>query len=292
MGFGVILLIAPTTAAALAADPASTTTTPSSPTWTPTFPPAPAIMKKLGRTSNTSRPSADVAREACAASAVGATDVPPSTTSSAVHIATAMVSGQRRTPFRRASITSVAGKRSIGLESTRPAFSPSSPPTPPSFPSTALVAFCTRVWVVLAVGNLLHHNSRTKTRTQSLDVVHLEHEVRTMELLRPLFVIRGLVGMHHEHRLLETETILDAFLCEDDRSYPAIVRGKAVERFQREIEFPLAFVALAKALHVPLVDAVIGFPERQPLSQPGQDARAATGHCEKRAVEDDARDEP
>ena len=75
---------------ALAADPASTTTTPSSPTWTPMLPPAPAIMKKLGRTSSTSRPSDDAAREACAASAIGATEVPPSTTKSAVQIATAM----------------------------------------------------------------------------------------------------------------------------------------------------------------------------------------------------------
>ena len=68
---------------------------------------------------------------------------------------------------------------------------------------------------MLAVGNLLHLHSRPKSRTQSPDVFNLEDQVCTMELLRPLLVVRGLVGMHHEHRLLETQSILDALLCED-----------------------------------------------------------------------------
>jgi hypothetical protein len=57
-------LMAATTAGALAADPASTTTTPSSPTCTPTLAPPPAITKKLSRTFSTSTPAgvcADVA---------------------------------------------------------------------------------------------------------------------------------------------------------------------------------------------------------------------------------------
>jgi hypothetical protein len=49
-------LIAAMTAGALAAEPASTTTTPSSPTCTATLPPAPAIMKTLGRTVTISTP--------------------------------------------------------------------------------------------------------------------------------------------------------------------------------------------------------------------------------------------
>src|SRR5207249_7023322 len=54
MGFDEMRLIAASTAGALAADPASTTTTPSSPTCTPTFAPAPAMTKNEGRTSKTS----------------------------------------------------------------------------------------------------------------------------------------------------------------------------------------------------------------------------------------------
>ena len=49
-------LIAASTAGAPAADPASTTTTPSSPTCTPMFAPAPAMTKNEGRTSRISRP--------------------------------------------------------------------------------------------------------------------------------------------------------------------------------------------------------------------------------------------
>src|SRR5262247_2383503 len=55
MGFGEMRLIAANTAGASAADPASTATTPSSPTCTPMFAPAPAITKKEGRTSRISR---------------------------------------------------------------------------------------------------------------------------------------------------------------------------------------------------------------------------------------------
>src|SRR5262245_46401096 len=75
MGFGEIFLIAATTSDALAEEPASTTTTPSSPTWTPIFAPAPAIMKKLDRTSMTSRPACAVLEAANqnAAEAVSAT---------------------------------------------------------------------------------------------------------------------------------------------------------------------------------------------------------------------------
>src|SRR6185436_13028884 len=56
MGFGEMRLMAASTAGAAAADPVSTTTRPSSPTWTPTLPPAPAMTKNVGRTSTTSRP--------------------------------------------------------------------------------------------------------------------------------------------------------------------------------------------------------------------------------------------
>src|SRR5262249_5591345 len=48
--------IAARTAGVLAADPESTTTTPSSPTCTPMLEPAPAITKKEGRTARISRP--------------------------------------------------------------------------------------------------------------------------------------------------------------------------------------------------------------------------------------------
>src|SRR5437870_3267349 len=60
-------LIAASTPGAPAADPASTTTRPSSPTCTPTFAPAPAITKNEGRTSRISRPPDGAA--ACAAAA-------------------------------------------------------------------------------------------------------------------------------------------------------------------------------------------------------------------------------
>src|SRR5262245_52709051 len=55
MGFGDMRLIAASTAGAPAADPASTTTTPSSPTCTPMLAPPPAITKKEGRTCRISR---------------------------------------------------------------------------------------------------------------------------------------------------------------------------------------------------------------------------------------------
>src|SRR5262245_54830156 len=82
MGFGEIFLIAATTSDALAEEPASTTTTPSSPTWTPMFAPAPAIMKKFDRTAMTPRPS-------CAA--------PEGTHQNAAAAVSAMTSGRRWT---------------------------------------------------------------------------------------------------------------------------------------------------------------------------------------------------
>src|SRR5260221_8857397 len=69
MGFDEMRLIAASTAGALAADPASTTTTPSSPTCTPRFAPAPAMTKNEGRTSKISR-SLDDAFAACGAAAL------------------------------------------------------------------------------------------------------------------------------------------------------------------------------------------------------------------------------
>src|SRR5262252_1389413 len=54
MGFGERRLMAARTSGEAADDPASTTTTPSSPTWTPMFAPAPAMTKRDGRTSRTS----------------------------------------------------------------------------------------------------------------------------------------------------------------------------------------------------------------------------------------------
>src|SRR5689334_8624857 len=69
MGFGEMRLIAASTAGALAVDPASTTTTPSSPTWTPMFAPAPATTKNEGRASRISRPS-DGAAAVCGATAL------------------------------------------------------------------------------------------------------------------------------------------------------------------------------------------------------------------------------
>ena len=59
--------------------------------------------------------------------------------------------------------------------------------------------------------------------------------------------------MHHEHRLVETR---DHPRCVSVRRQPIVSshrRGKTIERFEREIEFPLAFVALAKALQYHLL---------------------------------------
>src|SRR5262249_12060764 len=96
MGFDVIRLIAARTAGALAGDPASTTTTPSSPTWTPMFAPAPAIMKKLGRTSITSRSPDDAAREACLGGELrGSTAALRSPDQNAAHTTVAMLSERR-----------------------------------------------------------------------------------------------------------------------------------------------------------------------------------------------------
>src|SRR5262245_37905999 len=69
MGFDEIRLIAASRAGALAADPASTTTIPSSPTCTPTFAPAPTTTKNDGRTSKISRPF-DGTAAACGAAAL------------------------------------------------------------------------------------------------------------------------------------------------------------------------------------------------------------------------------
>src|SRR5262249_14273766 len=69
-------LIAAKTAGASAAAPASTTTTPSSPTCTPMFAPAPAITKKAGRTSRIST-LFDGAAVTCDAEAFRASRPPP-----------------------------------------------------------------------------------------------------------------------------------------------------------------------------------------------------------------------
>src|SRR2546430_5944607 len=68
MGFGEMRLTAASTAGAPADVPASTMTTPSSPTCTAMFAPAPAIRKKEGRTSRISR-LLDGAAAACGAAA-------------------------------------------------------------------------------------------------------------------------------------------------------------------------------------------------------------------------------
>src|SRR5580765_3210301 len=73
MGFGEMRLIAASTPGAPAADPASTTTMPSSPTCTPTLAPAPAMTKNEGRTSRTSR-LFDGAFAVCGAAAFSAAD--------------------------------------------------------------------------------------------------------------------------------------------------------------------------------------------------------------------------
>src|SRR5262245_24771259 len=85
MGFGEMRLIAASTAGVSAAGPGSTTTTPSSPTCTPIFEP-PAITKKDGRTSRTSRLFDGGA--ACDAAAFRGTRVPPCARESAEHSAT------------------------------------------------------------------------------------------------------------------------------------------------------------------------------------------------------------
>src|SRR5437016_13862265 len=87
MGFGEMRLIAASTAGASAADPASTATTPSSPTCTPMFAPAPAITKKEGRTSRISG-LFEGAAAACDAAAFRDSRPPPCLRESAAQTAT------------------------------------------------------------------------------------------------------------------------------------------------------------------------------------------------------------
>src|SRR5205085_5344907 len=95
MGFGEMRLIAASTAGAPAADPASTTTMPSSPTCTPMFEPAPAITKKEGRTSRISR-LLDGAAAACDAAAFRGSTPPPWGRESAAQTATTAATRARR----------------------------------------------------------------------------------------------------------------------------------------------------------------------------------------------------
>src|SRR5688500_17106289 len=97
--------------------------------------------------------------------------------------------------------------------------------------------------------------------------------------------------MQHEHGVREAQPLLDALLREYDRANPAVVRTKALDRFELGIELPLSLVILVETLRIPLVDAVVGLSKRQPLSQPGQHTGAAAGDLEKRTVEDEAPDE-
>src|SRR3954468_4036801 len=77
MGFGEIRLIAAGPPRAAPVEPASTTTTPSSPTCTLTFAPAPAITKNDGRTSRTSRVDDGGGAAACGAAAFSGKQAPP-----------------------------------------------------------------------------------------------------------------------------------------------------------------------------------------------------------------------
>src|SRR5436190_21862746 len=95
MGFDEMRLIAFSTAGASAAEPVSTTTTPSSPTCTPMFAPAPAITKKDGRTSRTSRPF-DGAAGACDAAAFRGSRLPPYLRENTAQTATTAASRARR----------------------------------------------------------------------------------------------------------------------------------------------------------------------------------------------------
>src|SRR5436190_4732473 len=88
-------LIAASTPGAPAADPASTTTTPSSPTCTPMFAPAPAITKKEGRTSRTSR-LFDGAAGPCDVAAFTGSRLPPYLRESTAQTATTAATRARR----------------------------------------------------------------------------------------------------------------------------------------------------------------------------------------------------
>src|SRR5437762_1606257 len=94
MGREVMLLIAATTAAPRAAEPASMTTTPSSPTWTPTLAPPPAIIEKFGRNCSTCRPlaAAAMARWSCVARRASP-GAPAATTQAAMMAAQILFSG-------------------------------------------------------------------------------------------------------------------------------------------------------------------------------------------------------
>src|SRR5262245_46118011 len=95
MGFGEMRLIAASTAGVSEADPASTTTTPSSPTCTPMFAPAPAITKKEGRTSRISR-LFDGAAAACEAAAFRGSRLAPCVRESAEQSTTTAAPRTRR----------------------------------------------------------------------------------------------------------------------------------------------------------------------------------------------------
>src|SRR5262249_15612320 len=96
MGFAEMRLIAASTAGASAADPASTTTTPSSPICTPMFAPAPVITKKEGRTSRISRLFDGAAAAACDAAAFTGSRLLPRPRESAVQTATTAATRTRR----------------------------------------------------------------------------------------------------------------------------------------------------------------------------------------------------
>src|SRR5215471_7501187 len=95
MGFGEMRLIAASTAGESAAAPASTTTTPSSPTCTPMFAPAPAMTKKEGRTSRVSRLLGGDATD-CDAAAFRGSRAPPCLRESAAQTATTAATRARR----------------------------------------------------------------------------------------------------------------------------------------------------------------------------------------------------
>src|SRR3954471_8704862 len=102
--------MAATTSGALAAAPASTTTTPSSPTCTAMLPPAPVIMKTFGRTSNVSSAFDVAPLETCVAADVRST-ASRWTTQTMAHTATANI----RRPVRLdgGSITACLGAGSV-----------------------------------------------------------------------------------------------------------------------------------------------------------------------------------
>src|SRR6185436_14923745 len=130
--------------------------------------------------------------------------------------------------------------------------------------------------IMQATGKLQHRDARPERARPARDLAPAENDV-------------GFVRMRRKHRALQAQARVHPGMAVADRRKPAVVRRKAVDRLQREIEVPLAAVVAMQALHVGGIYSPIG-EKRKPAAERTAERKLCALHAvdvevEERAVE-------